>query len=86
MKGWLIVNGFLNSEKFEEIYDWLIKAALQQGIELRKLTNDQVGSILPISPKNTSWKEKPDFVLFWDKDVYLAKTLEIGRASCRERV
>ena len=76
MKGWLIVNGFLNSEKFEEIYDWLIKAALQQGIELRKLTNDQVGSILPISPKNTSWKEKPDFVLFWDKDVYLAKTLE----------
>jgi len=42
MKGWLIVNGFLNSEKFEEIYDWLIKAALQQGIELRKLTNDQV--------------------------------------------
>ena len=25
--GWLIVNGYLESEKFDEIYNWLIEAA-----------------------------------------------------------
>ena len=26
-QGWLIVNGYLESEKFDEIYSWLIDAA-----------------------------------------------------------
>ncbi|MCR5737202.1 MAG: RimK family alpha-L-glutamate ligase [Eubacterium sp.] len=75
-QGWLIVNGFLQSEKFEEIYRWLIDAAAKQGMALQKLTNDQLTSILPISSGKTDWRVKPDFVLFWDKDVRLAQMLE----------
>lgn len=75
-QGWLIVNGFLESPKFEEIYNWIIEAGKKNDCEIRKLTNDQVTSILPISTEKTDWKSKPDFVLFWDKDVKLAKMLE----------
>lgn len=74
--GWLIVNGYLESEKFDEIYNWLIEAAEKRDCKLRKLPNDQVDSVLKISSGSTNWKQKPDFVLFWDKDVKLAKTLE----------
>ena len=75
-QGWLIVNGFLDSSKFDEIYNWILTAAKENDVELRKLTNDQVTSILPISTGETDWKAKPDFVLFWDKDVKLARMLE----------
>ena len=75
-QGWLIVNGFLESPKFEEIYNWILTASKANDVELRKLTNDQVTSILPISTGETDWKTKPDFVLFWDKDVKLARMLE----------
>ena len=75
-QGWLIVNGFLDSPKFDEIYNWILIAAKENDVELRKLTNDQVTSILPISTGETDWKAKPDFVLFWDKDVKLARMLE----------
>ena len=75
-QGWLIVNGFLESPKFDEIYNWILKAAEENDVNLRKLTNDQVTSILPISSGETDWKAKPDFVLFWDKDVKLARMLE----------
>ena len=75
-QGWLIVNGFLESPKFDEIYNWIMDAAKNNDVEIRKLTNDQVTSILPVSSGNTDWKVKPDFVLFWDKDVKLASMLE----------
>lgn len=74
--GWLVVNGYLRSEKFEEIYQWLVEAARKKECELRIIPNDQLDSILPISPKKVSWKSRPDFVIFWDKDVKLAKMLE----------
>ncbi len=75
-QGWLIVNGFLESPKFDEIYNWIVAAGEKNGCEIRKLTNDQVTSILPISTGKTDWKTKPDFVLFWDKDVKLTRMLE----------
>lgn len=73
---WLIVNGYLEGEKYEEIYQWLIDAAKKKGIRLIKLTNDRLTSVLPISSGVTDWKMRPDFVLFWDKDVALARMLE----------
>lgn len=76
MTGWLVVNGYLQSDKFDEIYDWLIRAAEKRSCELRKIANDQLDSILQISSGKTNWRVMPDFVLFWDKDVRLAKTLE----------
>ena len=59
--GWLIVNGYLESEKFDEIYNWLIEAAEKRDCKLRKLPNDQVDSVLKISSGSTNWKQKPDF-------------------------
>ena len=73
---WLVVNGYLKSEKFEEIYSWLIEAAKERNINLKKLPNDQLDSIIPADPENINWRERPEFVLFWDKDVNLARMLE----------
>lgn len=74
--GWIVVNGYLESEKFEEIYRWLIEAALKKDCILRKIPNDQLASVLTASSGKTNWKSRPDFVLFWDKDVRLARLLE----------
>lgn len=73
MRGWLIVNGFLNAQKYRELYALLKKAADKRNIALEVKTNDGVlGSVL--SDKEIT--ELPDFVLFWDKDIHLAKRLE----------
>lgn len=76
MNGWLVVNGYLNSNKFEEIYQWLIEAANRKGCTLSKITNDRLVAELSINSGKTDWRNKPDFVLFWDKDIKLAKLLE----------
>ena len=74
--GWIVVNGYLEIEKFDEIYNWLMEAAKKRDCVLKKIANDQLDSILPISSGKTNWRTVPDFVLFWDKDVRLAKLLE----------
>lgn len=75
-QGWLIVNGYLKSDKFEEIYNWLIEAGKKQDCIIRKITNDQLASIIPAHTEDIDWRVKPDFVIFWDKDVKVAKLLE----------
>lgn len=66
MNGILVINHFLNSEKFNILHSHLIKAAEKQGINLVQKTNLEMAFC----------EEKPDFVLFWDKDILLAKGLE----------
>ena len=73
MNAWLIVNGFIGSKKFNELYDFLSRAAEKRGISLTIKTNDSF--ILPLGEKITA-AERPDFVLFWDKDIRLAKRME----------
>ena len=78
--GVLIVNEFLNSAKFNEIYKWLEKASKKQNINLKVYTNAQVMVSLLQSHNNriSLFKENdPEFILFWDKDVRLARHLEI---------
>ena len=76
--GWLIVNHFLQTGKFNEIYDWLLAAANKVGCRLDKKTNAEVlagiseGTLLGL----TESEDRPDFILFWDKDVRLAQMLE----------
>ncbi len=72
MKGILVVNAFLNSDKFKEIHAWLVTAAKYQGIELQLRTNAE--QLIDI-PAGTNEAEA-DFILFWDKDVKLAHYLE----------
>lgn len=105
-KGWLIVNEFLNGEKFQEIYQWLVEAAKKIGIDLQVLTNAQLlvkynleGTKVvkycselekkPDGRLNRSNSEidnsvadnymadnAPDFIIYWDKDIPLAKAIE----------
>ena len=72
MKAWIIVNGFLSTEKFREIYGYLERAAKKRGIELDIKTSDTLAGVVG----EETYNERPDFVLFWDKDVHLAKRLE----------
>lgn len=71
MKGILVINNFLESKKFFGIYSMLELSAKKEGIELSVMKS---GDIL----HNIDFVKRLDcdFVLFWDKDVLLAKMLE----------
>ena len=71
LRGWLVVNSFLDSPKFEEIYARLIRAFSLRGVPLARRGNAELVSVLgrPIA-------DLPDFALFWDKDIPLARHLE----------
>lgn len=66
MNGLLVINHFLRSEKFNILHRHLIESAEKQGIKLVLKTNLEAAFL----------SETPDFVLFWDKDIMLAKQLE----------
>ncbi len=71
MQGWLIVNAFLNTDKFQEIYGMLRSSAEREGIRLDMKTASELRC-----PVGERFPALPDFAIFWDKDVYLAKQLE----------
>lgn len=72
--GWIIHNGFNNSEKFLEHVSWFVESFEKLGIKLDVKKNHEVSVVLSSS---FSYEfKKPDFVLFWDKDIQLAKVLE----------
>ena len=71
MRGWLVVNSFMNTNKFLSLYEMLSLAFKKHNVELEiKKASDislEVGEIIA---------NKPDFAIFWDKDIYLAERLE----------
>lgn len=69
MKGCLIVNSYINSQKFSTIYSQLCCAFAQQGVELY-IHNNISAQQLVLQPLQY------DFVIFWDKDIALARLLE----------
>ena len=71
LKGLLIVNNFIENEKFSGIYGMLSSSAKREGIELSVMKSGEILHTL----ENVKALDC-DFVLFWDKDVLLAKTLE----------
>lgn len=71
MLGWLVVNGFLKSENFDGVYSFLLSAAEKYDVKLEIKYSSEM--VFPVGEKFISL---PDFVLFWDKDVYLASRLE----------
>ncbi len=78
MNGWLIVNRFLYTDKFSELYDWLIRAADRAGSRLTLLTNDRflINTDTGYITYPDTVPAKPDYVIFWDKDIRLARALE----------
>lgn len=73
MKGWLVVNSFIDSAKFNGLYELLQEAAKKQNVELKLLKGSQLIDIIG-APKEKS--ALPEFAIFWDKDVMLARELE----------
>ncbi len=73
MTAWLVVNAFLQTPKFQQLYTLLQTAAKGQGVDLQIKTNAQLCFTLQGAPEALA---RPEFVLFWDKDVLLAQRLE----------
>lgn len=71
LHGWLIGNGFMKSAAFERLYAALETAASERGVLLTRRFNDE---FCPFS--GAPLQDAPDFVLFWDKDVRLARQME----------
>ncbi len=66
MNGILVVNHFLTGSKYNELHNHLQTAAKKMDIELKVNTN------LELATENI----QTDFVLFWDKDIHLARRIE----------
>lgn len=66
MNGILLVNHFLKGEKYSTLHNHLVSAAKKCSINLEIKTNLELAT----------QKANADFVLFWDKDINLAKRLE----------
>ena len=75
MENYIVVNEFLCLESFKKIYSALQKAFLSFGEELKIITNVQAKELAKSKGKNEP-------ILFWDKDVYLAKLLEKSGYRC----
>lgn len=69
---WLVVNEFISSKKFQQIFDWLVEAAKNERCELEVQSN----AALCMDLERQMKKRKPQFAIFWDKDVRLARLLE----------
>ncbi|GAB2534729.1 ATP-grasp domain-containing protein [Gracilibacillus alcaliphilus] len=79
LKGWIIYNGNLYTQKFSEQVEWLLRTASQFDIELEAVANHELlvtidGGNAKLQPDRPG--PAPDFVFFWDKDLFLARQLE----------
>lgn len=70
-KAIIVTNVTKTDEKFTEQVDLFVHEARELGIKLIKLTGDEV---LPFVEKNA---RSIHFCLFWDKDTYLCKEIEM---------
>ena len=71
MQGWLVVNSFMNTDKFVSLYEMLSVAFKKHNVELEIKTASDISLEVGGNIAN-----KPDFAIFWDKDIYLAERLE----------
>lgn len=76
---WIIHNGFIQHEKFTTLFQHLLQAALDKEISCKLVKHHEVILIQSGEQSQIIGKyanEKPDFIIFWDKDIQLAKQLE----------
>ena len=78
-KGLLIVNSFLHTPQVQETYDLLTAGAKRCGIDMKVAGNADFfaglhDGLVKSSPANDP--KDCDFILFWNKDVFLGRALE----------
>ena len=71
MFAYLIKNKYIISKNFDKLLEYFIEAANNHNVDLQVVNN--IEAIEAFSKKDF---KRPDFVIFWDKDVKLAKYLE----------
>lgn len=71
MKAWLVVNSFMDNQKFIKLYELLSIAFKKENVSLEIKNASDIS--LEVGAKILN---KPDFAIFWDKDIYLAERLE----------
>lgn len=77
--GWLIYNGGLKSPKYMELNTLYVQAAEKLGITLELIPNNEIYCLIQNNQtviQTHKTISKPDFVLFLDKDIRLARHLE----------
>lgn len=78
--GWIVYNGHLPGEKFFILAQYFKKAAERRGIETSIIKNNDLLAYMTTNTDDliqTDEHKGPDFVIFTDKDIYLAKQLEL---------
>lgn len=76
MRGLLIENRFLKTEKFQTLTQMFLRAAGALSISLDVLENTDVLVHIRGGAESSNYGKRPDFVLFWDKDILSARCLE----------
>ena len=77
MNGWLIVNAYVRSEKFCELFEMLVQAGKSQDCMLEVKTNEEIWRLLAVHNYQIKKQlETVNFIIFWDKDLTLAQVLE----------
>ncbi|MFJ7851001.1 RimK family alpha-L-glutamate ligase [Peribacillus sp. NPDC097206] len=76
---WIVVNGYLQHEKFSSLALFIQESAERKGISATLVRNSD---LVPVIEKGTPYLKGtdgklPDFVLFMDKDIHLARHLEL---------
>lgn len=81
MKGWIIYNGALRIKKVEKLVFKLSKEGRKMGVDLKLVKNNE---LMPTYNANGKAElksiidlDEPDFIIFWDKDIFLASHLEL---------
>lgn len=78
IKGHILVNSFLQTEKFTEHYRWLKEAARKYDAELSIIENSDIFCSYGTSQEKRILNilEKDSFVIYWDKDIRLGRQVE----------
>ncbi|WP_434167498.1 ATP-grasp domain-containing protein [Peribacillus frigoritolerans] len=76
---WIVVNGYLQHDKFSSLALFIKEAAERKDIMATLIRNSD---LIPIIEKGVpllkgAFDKLPDFVLFMDKDIHLARHLEL---------
>lgn len=76
LRGLVIYNGFLTSDKFFDFASMLAQAGRERGHSVGVAPNDKFLNDFSGSIFSKTAKQSYDYVLFTDKDIYLAKMFE----------
>jgi len=80
LQGWIIYNGQIPGSKFLDFAEWIKCSADRKDSHTQIYKNNELHSLIS-SKKVTFLKNNqddlPDYVVFTDKDIYLAKQLEL---------